>query len=333
MKQFVAEAEDILRPNARKFVTFPIVHKDVWRMYKETISQIWMPEDIDFSMDRKDWLTLSTGEQTFMSMILAFFAAADGIVMENINCNFAQEVQIPEARAYYSYQGAIEQIHAETYSLMIDAVISDSVEKDRLFNAITQISCVQELSSWALKWMNPLTQPFNVRIVAFTIYERLVFQNKFAAIFWMKKRNKLAGICHANLLISRDEASHADHGILLHSKLTQKCPPEIILAMIQEVLVYDNAFMFEALNVELIGMNRQLMLDYTHSVADCLLVQLGCAAHYHTNRNMINDMMDSIGMPNHVNFFEHRNHVYQQSNVIAGQAKGDQFSFSTSKDF
>jgi ribonucleotide reductase beta subunit family protein with ferritin-like domain len=326
--------EVLLRPNPERFVSFPIQHHDVWDLYKATLAQVWMAEDIDFSGDPKDWETLNDGERHFLSMVLAFFAASDGIVMENINSNFATEVQLPEVRAYYSYQSCIEQIHSETYSLMIDCLIPDPTEKLRLFHAITEVPIVRKLAQWAFKWMNADTQPFRVRIIAFVCYEGLLFSDKFCSIFWFKKRNKLPGVCHANLLIARDEGSHEDHGILLHQKLVHKCPPEVILSIVQEAVSLDVEFMTEALNVELIGMNSDMMIEYVHLVADRLLVRLGCARYYNANTNMLSDMMDTIGMENKVSFFEHRNHVYQRANVMqsVGQ-KNDQFTFSTDESF
>ena len=313
--------EPMLQPNPYRFSLFPIQpqYSDIRKLYMAVKAQTWPASEIDLSKDASDWQKLTEGERHFMSMVLAFFASSDGIVMENLGVNFAYEVQVPEIRQLYAYIGYNEAEHSEAYALMIDTVIPDPVEKQKLFHAITEFRPVQRLAQWAMKWMDAKKHPFRVRLVGFVIYEGLVFSSKFAAIFWLKKRGKLPGIAHGNVLISRDESGHETTGVMINSKLRKPCEPEIVRAMVEEVVAIDaEEFMSDALSVDLIGMNKELMVEYIKIVADRILVRLGCAKIYNiTTPNMLIDMMDTIAMENKFNFFEGRNPVYQKSSVLS----------------
>lgn len=325
-------SEPILTPDRARFVLFPIKpeYMDVWNLYKATQAQVWAAEDIDFSTDKQEWsIDLSEKERHFLGLVLSFFANVDGIVMENIGSNFAEEVQVAEMRQMYAYQLYIESVHSETYSLMIDSVVANTIQKESMFNALQENESVKRLAEWGLKWMDRDSYPFRVRIVAFVIYEGFLFSAKFASIFWFKKRNLLPGICHANLLISRDEGVHEDFGILVHSKLQTPCDPKFISKMLGEAFEIECKFFKEALKEDMIGMNYGMMVDYLKLVADRILKRFGCPPEYHGKPNALSDMMETIGMENKVSFFEHRNHAYQK----AGVSIGSKSTFSVDEEF
>lgn len=308
----------VTTPNPHRHVLRPIVHHDIYRLYSDTIQQFWVPDEIDLSQDVKDWHTQLTPPMRFMlSMVFAFFAIADGIVMENVSINFMEEVQLTESRFFYAYQAANEAIHGDTYSLIIETLIKNIEERNRLFQALKNFECVKRMANWAEKYMSRKAS-LAQRLVAFVLYEGCGFSDKFAAIFWFKKQNLLPGVCQANLLIARDEAVHEDHGVLLHSKMRRdlQCDPHIIRQMMREFFDINAQFVEAAMPQPMLGMNKELMLEYVKFVCNRLAAKFhveplfpgACADH----SNMIKDYMGQIGAEIKVNFFEHRNHVYKK---------------------
>ena len=308
--------EPILQEDNGRFVIFPIQHHDIWEAYKLAEASIWTAEEIDLSNDLTDWENLSDGERHFISHVLAFFAASDGIVNENLAENFVKEVQYAEAKFFYGFQIMMENIHSETYSLLIDAYIKDPKEKDKLFNAIDTIPCVKKKADWALKWID--SESFAERIIAFAAVEGIFFSGSFCSIFWMKKRGLMPGLTFSNELISRDEGMHTDFACLLYNNhLVNKLPVERIKEIILDAVEIEKEFVTDALPVSLIGMNAKLMQQYIEFVADVLLQQLGVAKHYGTSNPF--DFMEMISLQGKTNFFEKRVAEYQK----AGVAKGD----------
>lgn len=299
--KFDTESEPLLRENPRRFVLLPIQYKDIWQMYKKAEASFWTAEEVDLSKDKDDWISLSDNERYFISHVLAFFAASDGIVNENLVECFSQEVQIPEARCFYGFQIAIENIHSEMYSLLIETYIEDSMEKDRLFNAIETMPCVKKKAQWALNWINPERASYGERIVAFASVEGIFFSGSFAAIFWLKKRGKMPGLTFSNELISRDEGLHCDFACLMFSYLVNKPSEEKIKEIIKDAVVIEQEFLTEALPVRLIGMNHDLMTQYIEFVADRLLVALGCSKVYNVQNPF--DFMENISLEGKTNFF------------------------------
>lgn len=285
----------------------------IWEMYKKAEASFWTAEEIDLSSDHKDWLNLSNNEKHFVSHVLAFFAASDGIVNENLAMNFSNEVQVAEARCFYGFQIAIENIHSEVYSLLIDTYIKDVQEKTRLFNAIETVPCVQKKADWALKWLNRSCSSFAERIIAFAAVEGIFFSGSFCSIFWLKKRGLMPGLCFSNELISRDEGMHCDFACLIYSKLTNKLPQERVFEIIDSAVTIECEFVSDALPVELIGMNSRLMGQYIKFCADRLLVALGYEKMY----KVVNpfDWMDMISLQGKTNFFEKRVSEYAKSGV------------------
>ena len=282
-------------------------------MYKKAEASFWTAEEIDLANDLKDWESLSDNERHFVSHVLAFFAASDGIVNENLAQNFATEIQSPEARCFYGFQIAVENIHSETYSLLIDTYIKDNLEKDRLLHAIETVSCVQKKANWALKWCNRNNASFAERCIAFAAVEGIFFCGSFCAIFWLKKRGLMPGLCFSNELISRDEGLHCDFACLLYSKLLNKLPIERITEIISDAVEIEKEFVKDALPVELIGMNSSLMCQYIEFCADRLLVALDCPRHY----KVVNpfEWMEMISLQGKTNFFEKRVGEYAKSGV------------------
>jgi ribonucleotide reductase beta subunit family protein with ferritin-like domain len=300
----IQENEPILTENLDKYTMFPIEYPDIWDMYKKQVSLFWTTDEIDLSKDLKDWNTnLTDNERYYISHILAFFAASDGIVLENLAVRFLDEVQISEARAFYSFQIAMENIHSETYSLLIDTYIRDKREKLKLFKAIENYPCIKAKADWAIDYIKS-NDSFGVRLLAFCIVEGLFFSGAFCSIFWLKKRGLLPGLCFSNELISRDEALHTEFAVLLYSKLKHKLSEEKVYSIIAEAVHIEKEFITEALPCRLIGMNHILMCDYIEFVADRLLVQLG----YHKLYNTANpfDFMEMISLEGKGNFFERR---------------------------
>jgi ribonucleoside-diphosphate reductase subunit M2 len=305
--------ELILTPDDNRFVMFPIKYDDIWAMYKKQVDCFWRAEEIDLSKDLDHWTTLNADEQQFISMILAFFAASDGIVLENLAQRFMSDVQISEARAFYGFQIAMENIHSHTYSLLIDTYIKDKDEKHKLFNAINTFPCIKKKSDWAQKWIHDNRSSFATRLVAFACIEGIFFSGAFCSIFWLKKRGLMPGLTFSNELISRDEALHCEFAILLYSKLEKKLSKAKIHDIIKECVAIEIEFICEALPCRLIGMNSELMTQYIQFVADRLCVQLGYPKIY----NVANcfSFMELISIESKSNFFERVVSEYALANV------------------
>jgi len=305
--------EPLLKENPNRFVLFPIEDNEIWQMYKKAEASFWTAEEIDLACDLKDWDGLSNNERHFVSHILAFFAASDGIVNENLSGNFATEVQSAEARCFYGFQIAVENIHSETYSLLIDTYIKDQKEKMHLLHAIETVPCVQKKANWALQWCDSNNASFAERMIAFAAVEGIFFSGSFCAIFWLKKRGLMPGLCFSNELISRDEGMHCDFACLLYSKMVNKLPESRIVEIITNAVEIEKEFVVDALPVELIGMNSKLMCEYIEFCADRLLGALGCSKVY----NAVNpfEWMEMISLQGKTNFFEKRVGEYAKSGV------------------
>jgi len=306
------EKEPLLVPDDNRFVMFPIAHDDIWQMYKKQVDCFWRPEEIDLTKDLIHWEGLQKEEKQFISMILAFFAASDGIVLENLASRFMNEVQVSEARAFYGFQIAMENIHSHTYSLLIETYIKDSLEKEKLFHAIENFPCIKKKSDWAQKWMNDNRSSFATRLVAFACVEGIFFSGAFCSIFWLKKRGLLPGLTFSNELISRDEALHCEFAILLYSKLLKKMDKNRIHEIIKEAVDIETEFICHALPCRLIGINSELMTQYIQFVADRLCVQLGYKKIYNVTNPF--QFMELISLESKTNFFEKRNDSYALSN-------------------
>jgi len=305
-------AEPILKENKSRFVLFPIEHDDIWEYYKKAEASFWTAEEIDLSQDLKDWENLSDGERHFISHVLAFFAASDGIVNENLAENFVSEVQYTEAKFFYGFQIAIENIHSETYSLLIDTYIKDGKEKDRLFNAIDTMPFVKKKAEWALRWIDEGS--FAERLIAFAAVEGIFFSGSFCSIFWMEKRGLMPGLSFSNELISRDEGLHCDFACLLYNNhLVNKLDPQKITGIITDAVEIEKEFVTEALPVKLIGMNAELMCQYIEFVADRLLVEVGCDKIFNAGNPF--DFMELISLQGKTNFFEKRVGEYKKAGV------------------
>eukprot|EP00002_Diphylleia_rotans_P040397 TRINITY_DN9560_c0_g3_i1.p1 TRINITY_DN9560_c0_g3~~TRINITY_DN9560_c0_g3_i1.p1 ORF type:complete len:339 (-),score=86.11 TRINITY_DN9560_c0_g3_i1:993-2009(-) len=322
-------SEPILTPNPNRFVLFPIKYPEIWKMYKKAEASFWTAEEIDLSPDLAHWAKLTDNERHFISHVLAFFAASDGIVNENLAQRFCQEVQIPEARCFYGFQMAIENIHAETYSLLIDTYVRDNEEKTRLFHALDTIPCVQRKAQWALRWIDS-AESFAERLVAFAAVEGIFFSGSFCAIFWLKKRGLMPGLTFSNELISRDEGMHCDFACLLYSMLRSKLSEARMAEIIRDAVDIEKMFVTQALPVDLIGMNAKLMADYIEFVADRLLVALGHAKIYNTSNPF--DWMELISLEGKTNFFEKRVGEYQKAGVLASNPSSNHV-FTLDADF
>mmetsp|Transcript_22518 Transcript_22518/g.64345 ORF Transcript_22518/g.64345 Transcript_22518/m.64345 type:complete len:336 (-) Transcript_22518:1306-2313(-) len=313
-KQYEKE-EWLLNPVSERKNIFPVVHADIWEFYKKAKASFWTTEEIDLAQDMSDWASLSENEQHFIKYVLAFFAASDGIVLENLAALFLQEVQVPEARAFYGFQIAMENIHSETYSVMIDEYIKDSGEKDKLFHAIQTVDAVRVKAEWAVKWMDK-DRSFHERLVAYAAVEGILFSGSFCAIYWLKKRGLNPGLTFSNELISRDEGLHADFACLLYSNLKHKLPHTRVQEIIQGAVDVEEMFICDALPCALIGMNAALMKEYIRFVADRLLGCLECPKLFNA-RNPF-DWMELISLQGKTNFFEKRVGEYQKAGVMAG---------------
>ena len=309
----MAQLEPILEANNSRFVLFPIQHDDIWSFYKRAEASFWTAEEIDLQADLVDWETkLNDNERHFIKHILAFFAASDGIVNENLAEHFLSEVQYTEAKFFYGFQVAIENIHSETYSLLIDTYIKDNEDKNYLFNAIDTLDCVKKKAEWALKWIDEGS--FAERLVAFAAVEGIFFSGSFCSIFWLKKRGLFPGLTFSNELISRDEGLHTDFAVHLYKNhIENKLSRERILEIIDSALVIEKEFITEALPVSLIGMNSDLMKQYLEYVSDRLLMDLGVGKVYNTENPF--DFMANIALQNKTNFFEKRVADYVKSGV------------------
>lgn len=316
--------EPILQENKDRFVLFPIQHDDIWKFYKQEEASIWTAEEIDLSQDIIDWETkLTDNERHFIKHVLAFFAASDGIVNENLAENFLSEVQYTEAKFFYGFQVMMENIHSETYSLLIDTYIKDKDEADKLFHAIDHFDAIKKKADWAIKWIE--SPNFAERLIAFAAVEGIFFSGSFCSIFWMKKRGLLPGLTFSNELISRDEGLHCDFACMLHNDhIVNKVPKERITQIITEALDIEREFIIEALPVRLIGMNSELMTQYLEFVTDRLLQELNCDKIYNVENPF--DFMDMISLQGKTNFFEKRVSEYQKAGVL-GDEKDAGFTF------
>ena len=320
--------EPILQDNKNRFVLFPIQHDDIWSFYKRAEASFWTAEEIDLSPDIIDWENkLNDDERHFVKHVLAFFAASDGIVNENLAENFLSEVQYTEAKFFYGFQITIENIHSETYSLLIDTYIKDTAEKNHLFNAIDTLDCVRKKADWALRWIEKGS--FAERLVAFAAVEGIFFSGSFCSIFWLKKRGLMPGLAFSNELISRDEGLHCDFACLLYTKhLIQKLTKEQVQQIITDAVEIEKEFILEALPVKLIGMNSDLMSQYIEFVADRLLLELGNEKVYNVTNPF--DFMEMISIQGKTNFFEKRVGEYQKAGVLAGK---ENQTFSLDEEF
>ena len=301
--------EPILRANKDRFVLYPIEHTDIWDFYKKAEASFWTAEEIDLNQDMKDWQKLNDGERHFISHVLAFFAASDGIVNENLAEHFIAEVQYTEAKFFYGFQIAVENIHSETYSLLIDTYVKDEVAKDRLLHAIETMDCVKKKAEWALKWIEKGS--FAERLIAFAAVEGIFFSGSFCSIFWLKKRQLMPGLSFANELISRDEGLHCDFACLLYTQhLENRLPVSKVRDIIRDAVTIEQEFVTDALPVRLIGMNATLMRQYIEYVADRLLVELGGEKEYGVSNPF--DFMDMINLEGKTNFFEKRVAEYKK---------------------
>ncbi|KAG7662890.1 RNR2 [[Candida] subhashii] len=326
--------EPILKENPRRFVMFPIRFHEIWQFYKKAEASFWTAEEIDLSKDLNDWrVKLNDQERFFISRILAFFAASDGIVNENLVENFSAEVQIPEAKSFYGFQIMMENIHSETYSLLIDTYIKDPKEADYLFNAIDHIPCIRKKADWALRWITDDEALFAERLVAFAAVEGIFFSGSFASIFWLKKRGLMPGLTFSNELICRDEGLHTDFACLLFSHLENRPEPEIIEKIIVEAVAIEKEFFTDALPVSLLGMNCNLMCQYVEFVADRLLVAFGNKKVYNVTNPF--DFMENISLAGKTNFFEKRVSDYQKAGVMAkhNEPTSSNHDFSFDEDF
>jgi ribonucleoside-diphosphate reductase subunit M2 len=296
--------EPLLSPDDNRFVMFPIQHQDIWEMYKKQVDCFWRAEEIDLSKDLTHWDSLSDDEKQFISMILAFFAASDGIVLENLAVRFMSDVQLSEARAFYGFQIAMENIHSQTYSLLIETYIKNEEEKMRLFRAIDNFPCIKKKSDWAQKWIKDNRSNFATRLVAFACVEGIFFSGAFCSIYWLKKRGLMPGLTFSNELISRDEALHCEFAIMLYSKLLKKMSKAKIHELVKEAVEIETEFICEALPCRLIGMNSKMMTQYIQFVADRLCLQLGYDKIYDVANPF--DFMELISLEAKSNFFEKR---------------------------
>ncbi len=319
--------EKILQESDNRFVLFPIKYNEIWSMYKKAEASFWTTEEIDLSADLTDWPKLNPDEQHFIKHVLAFFAASDGIVNENLVVNFMQDVTIPEARCFYGFQIAIENIHAETYSLLIDTYIKDNAEKDKLFNALETLDCVKKKANWAMNWIENAPS-FAHRLIAFAAVEGIFFSGSFCSIFWLKKRGLMPGLSFSNELISRDEGLHCDFACLLYSMLENQLSTQEVYSIICDAVECEKEFVSEALPVSLIGMNAEMMKTYIEFCADRLLLSLGYPKVYNAENPF--QWMEMISLQGKTNFFEKRVSEYQKSGVMAN--KEDQ-TFTLDADF
>jgi ribonucleoside-diphosphate reductase beta chain len=306
------QTEPILKSNDDKYVMFPVQYNDIWEMYKKQVDCFWRAEEVDLSKDLTDWATLNAEEQKFISMILAFFAASDGIVLENLAIRFMGDVQIAEARCFYGFQIAMENIHSEMYSLLIDTYIKDSAEKDHYFHALENFPCIAKKANWAKKWIGDNRSSFAARLVAFAAIEGIFFSASFASIYWIKKRGLMPGLTFSNELISRDEALHTEFAVLLYTKMEKKLSQKRIHEIISESVTIEKEFITEAIPCRMIGMNATLMTQYIEFVADRLCLQLGYDKIYNSTNPF--DFMELISVETKVNFFERTNSEYALAN-------------------
>lgn len=306
------QTDPLLKPDDNRYVMFPIIYDDVWKMYKKQVECFWRAEEVDLSKDLTHWNTLSDNERHFIKMIIAFFAGSDGIVLENLGLRFMSEVQSSEARAFYGFQIAMENIHSEMYSLLIDTYIKNENEKHDLFNSLNKFPCIRKKADWAMKWINDTKSCFATRLAAFACVEGIFFSGAFCSIYWLKKRGLMPGLTFSNELISRDEALHTEFAILLFNKLQNKPSEETLVEIIKEAVEIEKEFICESLPCKLISMNSKLMAQYIEFVADRLLLQLKCKKIYNSTNPF--DFMEMISVEGKTNFFEKRVGEYALAN-------------------
>jgi ribonucleoside-diphosphate reductase subunit M2 len=324
--------EPLLRDNPRRFVVFPIKYHDIWAMYKKAEASFWTAEEVDLSKDLSHWEALKPEEKHFISHVLAFFAASDGIVNENLVERFSKEVQVTEARCFYGFQIAIENIHSEMYSLLIDTYIKDAKEREFLFNAIETMPCVKKKADWALRWIGEQNASYGERVVAFAAVEGIFFSGSFAAIFWLKKRGIMPGLTFSNELISRDEGLHCQFACLMFKHLVNRPSQERVYEIIRDAVKIEQEFLTEALPCKLIGMNCDLMAQYIEFVADKWLVELGFDKIYKRENPFA--FMDNISLEGKTNFFEKRVGEYQKMGVAASNGvSAEKHQFTLDADF
>uniref|UniRef100_A0A1I7UMP5 Ribonucleoside-diphosphate reductase small chain n=1 Tax=Caenorhabditis tropicalis TaxID=1561998 RepID=A0A1I7UMP5_9PELO len=311
--------EPLLHDLDNRFVIFPLRHHDIWQFYKKAVASFWTVEEVDLGKDMNDWEKMNGDEQYFISRVLAFFAASDGIVNENLCERFSNEVKVSEARFFYGFQIAIENIHSEMYSKLIETYIRDETERHTLFNAIFEFEFIKKKADWALRWISDKKASFAERLIAFAAVEGIFFSGSFASIFWLKKRGLMPGLTHSNELISRDEGLHRDFACLLYSKLQNKLTQERIFEIIKDAVTIEQEFLTEALPVDMIGMNCRLMSQYIEFVADHLLQELGCDKLYKVKNPF--DFMENISIDGKTNFFEKRVSEYQRPGVMSTETE------------
>jgi len=316
-------SEPLLQATDDRFVMFPVQYADVWDLYKKQVDCFWRAEEVDLSKDLVDWAKLNKDEQKFISMVLAFFAASDGIVLENLAIRFMGDVQVAEVRSFYGFQIAMENIHSEMYSLLIDTYIKDKHEKDRLFHATSNFPCITKKADWAKKWIEDSNSSFAERLVAFAAIEGIFFSASFASIYWIKKRGLMPGLTFSNELISRDEALHTEFAILLYTKLRNSLSQTRIHEILKDAVAIETEFITEAIPCRMIGMNSVLMTQYIEFVADRLCVQLGYDKIFNSSNPF--DFMELISVETKVNFFERTNSEYALANK---QVEEDVFAFN-----
>merc|ERR1712129_4475 len=324
------KSDPLLKENPNRWVLFPIQYPALFEMYKKHEASFWTAEEIDLSQDNKDWDKLSDSEQHFVKHVLAFFAASDGIVLENLAGQFATEVQIPEARAFYGFQMAMENIHSETYSLLIEQYIREPAEKEKIFDAIHTMPAVAEKAQWAIQWMQK-DNSFAERVIAFAAFEGILFSGSFCAIYWLKKRGLMPGLTFSNELISRDEGLHTEFACLLYAMLQNKLPDEVVHDIIRSAVEVERQFICEALPCDLIGMNNDMMTRYIEFVADRLLASLGHPKLFGASNPF--DWMELISLQGKTNFFEKRVGEYQKAGVMAAVGGETSAGFSLDADF
>jgi ribonucleotide reductase beta subunit family protein with ferritin-like domain len=304
--------EPLLTPDDNRYVMFPIKYDDIWQMYKRQIDCFWQVGELNLAQDLNDWKTLSVDEQQFIKMVLAFFSSSDGVITENLGARFMGEVQVSEARAFYAFQIAMETIHSETYSLLIDTYIKDNSEKKLLFEATANYPCIMKKADWAKKWLNDKHSSFAERLVAFAVVEGIFFSSSFASIYWLKKRGLMPGLTFSNELISRDEALHTEFAVLLYSKLQKRLSQERIYEIIRDAVDIEKEFIVDAIPCRMIGMNALLMQQYIEFVTDRLCLQLGYDKLFNSANPF--DFMELISIESKVNFFERTNSEYALAN-------------------
>jgi len=321
--------EPLLDPANDRLTVYPIKFQDLWNMYKIMQAANWTAEEIDFSQDYDDYKKLNKDEQHFIKMVLAFFAASDMIVNMNLEENFVREIAVTEAKVTYQFQAMMENVHSEVYSLMIDNIIKDTIEKQKCLNAVTEFDSIREKAEWAIKWIKAKEVPFAQRLIAFAIVEGVFFSGSFCAIYWLKKKNMMPGLCDSNELIARDEGFHTKNACLLYKHIVKKIDERTIHAMFEEAVEIERKFICESLPCSLIGMNESLMYQYIMFVADRLLIELGYSKIWNVENPF--DFMESLSLEGKTNFFEYRPTQYQNSHVM-NKSKSEN-SFQITEDF